>query len=517
VTPLESLVLRAQALIDRWGRWTRLSPPVAGAPRRRFLIVQIDGLSRALLDRALAGGSLRDLRRLMASGRLARRDLSVGLPSSTPTFQAAIMYGGCPDIPGFQFFDKRVGRELHFPKRGVADLIEQRHAAGRAGILEGGSCYGCVFTGGAADSLWTFARLGRLARAGRGVRRTALSALLLGWVALKCVGLTAVTLARFVGRAVLALASGRAELRRSIEALLLDIGVGIWARELFTLLVSADLYRGVPAIYVNFIDYDVFAHAFGPSDRLAFRALRRVDRSIQQLARIVRRLPELDYDLYVLSDHGQVATRPFRAVAGGTSLEDVVRAALGAAAAALRIVPAGPNAFVYFTDRLEPVPAVEIEARYPRALAHLSRQRGIGLVLARGPREPECWYRGHRVPLGARPDPSVRDPFARRSDRDVVVAGLRDLMAMPSAGDIVLYGSGTPGGAVSFIDERGAHAGPSAEELHAFVLHPPTVPLPAGALTHPRQLYPHFLAYRAATVDAGGEPVVARPPSCAAV
>ena len=399
---MESVVLRAQRMVDRWSRWMRLAPP-GETSRRRFLIIQIDGLSRALLDRALAGGSLRGLRGLLASGRLARRDLSVGLPSSTPAFQAAIMYGGRPDIPGFHFYDKRAGRELHFPERGVADLVERRHADGRAGILEDGSCYGCVFTGGAVDSLWTFARLKRLARAGRGVRRAALSALLLAWVALKCVGLTLVTLARFAGRALLALAAGRAELRWSIEAMLLDIGVSIWARELFTLLVSADLYRGVPAIYVNFIDYDVFAHAYGPADRLAFRALRRVDRSILQLARIVRRLPELGYDLYVLSDHGQVATRSFGAVAGGASLEQVVRAALDAPAPALRVIAAGPNAFVYFTDRAEPVRAAEIETRYPRAMARLSRHPGVGLVLARGAHGPECWYRGHRVPLAAAP------------------------------------------------------------------------------------------------------------------
>ncbi len=328
---MESVVLRVQGMVDRWSRWMRLAPPLGETSRRRFLIIQIDGLSRTLLDRALAGGSLRGLRGLLAY-------LSVGLPSSTPAFQAAIMYGGRPDIPGFHFYDKRAGRELHFPARGVADLVERRHADGRVGILEGGSCYGCVFTGGAVDSLWTFARLGRLARAGRGVRRAALSALLLAWVALKCVGLTLVTLARFTGRAILALAAGRVELRWSIEAMLLDVGVSIWARELFTLLVSADLYRGVPAIYVNFIDYDVFAHAYGPADRLAFRALRRVDRSILQLARIVRRLPELGYDLYVLSDHGQVATRPFGAVTGGASLEQVVRAALDAPAPALRVI-----------------------------------------------------------------------------------------------------------------------------------------------------------------------------------
>lgn len=73
--------------------------------------------------------------------------------------------------------------------------------------------------------------------------------------------------------------------------------------------------------------------------------------------------------------------------------------------------------------------------------------------------------------------------------------GLRELMAMPSAGDLVLYGIGAPAGDVSFLDERGAHAGPSPAELDTFILHPPTVTLPDAPLTHPVQLYQHFAAY----------------------
>jgi hypothetical protein len=191
-------------------------------------------------------------------------------------------------------------------------------------------------------------------------------------------------------------------------------------------------------------------------------------------------------------------------------VEEVVRDALGAAGDDVKVIAAGPNAFVYFTDRPGPFSAAEIESRHPRALARLSQHPGIGLVLARGTSGPVCWYRGQRVPLGRRPDPAVRDPFARRADRAVVVAGLRDLMAMPSAGDIVLYGTGAPGGHVSFIDELGAHAGPSEDELHTFILYPPSVRLPAGPLTHPVELYPHFRAYRDARE---GDPAATRSPA----
>ena len=59
------------------------------------------------------------------------------------------------------------------------------------------------------------------------------------------------------------------------------------------------------------------------------------------------------------------------------------------------------------------------------------------------------------------------------------------MMAMPGAGDLVLYGIGARGGEVPFLDERG-----SPTELHPYILHPPTVTLPEAPL---------FAAYRDGT------------------
>jgi Type I phosphodiesterase / nucleotide pyrophosphatase len=541
---MDDLVLWLQRLADRAARWARLRVPAAGNGRR-FLIVQIDGLSRGVLDRAIRGGHARAIGRLLSSGRLRRRDLSVGIPSSTPAFQAALMYGVHPDLPGFHFYDKREGAERYLPRPGVADLLEARLAAGRRGILEGGACYGCIFTGGAAESLWTFTHLLRPTRAGRALLRAPLSGVVLAWVVAKCVVLTVVELTR----ALLRLVADPLYLgRRRVKWLLFKIGLSIWTRQFFTLAVSAALYRGTPAVYVNYFEYDVFAHAFGPAHALALRALRRVDRSIAQLARIVRRLPERGYDLYILSDHGQAPTRPFDGVSGGLSIQGTVLGALAEARGqameappglvqprrrtgrlrglgrvpvpgffqrfltylerdfpallmngdeparpeGVRVVVAGPNAFVYFTRSPAPLDAERIEQRYPGAAAALSRHPGIGFILARSSTGPVCWYRGRQVAL----EPGSLDtPFDNRPDREVVLTGLSELMAMPSAGDLVLYGIGAPGGDVSFLPEVGAHAGPSEAELHTFLLYPPDVELPGAPLTHPIQLYPHFAAY----------------------
>ena len=105
--------------------------------------------------------------------------------------------------------------------------------------------------------------------------------------------------------------------------------IGGWLRELFTLGVTADLYAGVPALYVNFVEYDVAAHELGPRHPEALEALRGIDRSIARFARVLRRIPEHRYDLFVLSDHGQIHSVPFHAVAGGASVAEAIVGCFG--------------------------------------------------------------------------------------------------------------------------------------------------------------------------------------------
>jgi Type I phosphodiesterase / nucleotide pyrophosphatase len=533
----DDLVLGLQRVVDRLLHPLLVTPRATEA-RRRFLIVQIDGLSREILERALAEGYMPFTQRLLASGRWRVDPMAVGLPTSTPAFQMALMYGIQPDIPGFHFYDKRQRADVHFPRAGHAARVETEQASGRLGILEGGSAYGCCFTGGAANNLFSFARLKR--PTGEGLLRVATSLVVLVWIAVKCLMLSVAMLARQSARSV----------RYPIRAqgvgwqwFTIKLGLSVWLRELFTLAVSRDLYRAVPAVYVNYLDYDVFAHGFGPGHRRALRALRPVDHAIRRLARVLRRVPEHHYDFYILSDHGQARSRSFTKLAGGRPFERVFfedvlplpdpmpsapprarrwrdrvygirtgepgtlqrffnyleedffsmpdEAKETMERDGLRVVSAGPNAFVYVVDEPEPLDMDAVEERYPGLAENLSRCAGVGYVLARSAGGPVCWWRGKRYRL----ESGEVDPFAGRADLALVVDGIHGLMAMPSAGDLVVYGTDAPGGHVSFIPELGAHAGPSPEELHTFIIRPTDRRLPAP-ITHPTHLYPYFMGYQ---------------------
>jgi hypothetical protein len=530
---LDDLFLLVQRAVDRLVRRVRLG----GAPprdRRRFLIVQIDGLSRAVLERALATGCMPFVRGLLRRHGYRVEPMSVGMPTSTPAFQLAAMYGVRPDIPGFHYHDKRRSTDIYFPRAGHAALVEEQ-AAGRPGILRGGSAYGCVFTGGADNNLFSFATLWR--PTGRGVLCALGPFVILGWVFVKSLLLTLVDLVRALLRLIADPVSGSGQTWRWLT---IKLGLSVWVRELFTLAVSRDLYAGAPAIYVNYLDYDVAAHAFGPGSRRALRFLRRIDRAIHQLWRVLRRVPEHQYDVYILSDHGQAHCRPYQRLTGAPIERQLFREVLrpsspeppsappglsGALRAGrrgekgfiqhflnyllpedlarglgerraherdgVRVIAAGPNAFVYIMDTAEPLGLEALERRFPGLAEEISLSRGVGFVLVRSGAGPACFWRGKRYQLRE----SEPGPFAGRDDVAVVLRDVAELMAMPSAGDLVIYGIDAPDGHVSFVPEVGAHAGPSPEELHTFILHHHAVALPE-TITHPRQLYDHFIRYQ---------------------
>jgi hypothetical protein len=319
----------------------------------------------------------------------------------------------------------------------------------------------------------------------------------------------------------------------------MKIGMSIWVRNFFTMAVSRDVYAGVPAIYVNYLDYDEAAHAYGPRSPRALQALRGVDRAIEQIWRVMRRVPEHDYDAYILADHGQVACTPYGELSGGRRLErwifdeflnpagagvpEAPRADLARGIrdrridtvgmfqqfmnyldedyfrrgdpeaheqGGVRAISAGPNAFLYVLDAKMPLDADAIERRFPGLPEKLSRSPGIGYVLARSATGPVCYWQGRRHALRA-----PHGPFAGRADAALVVQGIADLMAMPSAGDLVIYGTDGAKGHVSFIAEHGTHAGASADEMQTFIVRPPGVTLPRS-ITHPAQLYDHFMRYQ---------------------
>jgi hypothetical protein len=296
-----------------------------GETGRGFVGIQIDSLAHEDLQRALEGGHMPFLRRLIERDGWELRPLPAGLPSATPAAQAAIFHGVKDRIPAFRFYEKAERRVIIGSQPASMQYIRDRLPD--RGILTGGSSYVNLYDGGADRASWT------LSDRNRQPFLTSLG----GSRILLLLLLHPVRVLRMLGAIVLEYF--REEKDRFMSQLkgqstyywwylpFLHIGTNVILRELQTLSVLLDVYVGVPAIYTTYNAYDEFAHHFGPSSRTAYKSLRALDRRIKEVFKLINRLPGRPYDVYILSDHGQTPSIPYRIRYGetlGDTINDVV-------------------------------------------------------------------------------------------------------------------------------------------------------------------------------------------------
>lgn len=292
--------------------------------RRGFIAIQIDALAYDDFRRAMDLGYVPTLRKLVDKHNWDLRKYPAGLPSATPAAQAAIFFGEKPNIPAFRWYEKETGRVMLGSRQ--ADVQTMRDRLPRDGILRNGSSYVNLYDGGADRAIFTVAaRTSQKFLQKMGGRRVAM--------------LLAVNPIRTIQ---IILESGWEYLREEWERLksqvrgeytyywwylpFLHICTNVILRELQTLAVLLDIYTGSPAIYTTYNVYDEFAHHFGPGSRASLSSLADLDRRIAQILRMLKRLPGRPYDIYILSDHGQTPSRPYRIEFGETLGDSIVGA-----------------------------------------------------------------------------------------------------------------------------------------------------------------------------------------------
>lgn len=296
-------------LARRMGR----PPDTPYTERRRFIVIQIDGLAHEYLLQVVAAGHMPTLQRLIATGYHLQR-WRCGLPSTTPAIQAGLMYGDNWNIPAFRWYEKDTGTAPQCKSPPMVARLKERVAAGRPGILAGGSSYTNMFDGDARLALFTVSAMGRqrFFEHLRGLGWALLFALI-PWRILRILALSAWELLRDVARTVGLWVRGGFRKRLRLDKPVLQVLTNVVFGEIQTFGVVLDVYRGMPAILANYYGYDEVAHSDGPLGREALRALRRIDSYIRQIER-ARRKHWPDTELYICSDHGMSPAVPFETV-----------------------------------------------------------------------------------------------------------------------------------------------------------------------------------------------------------
>jgi type I phosphodiesterase/nucleotide pyrophosphatase len=524
--------LRAAKRIIRRGAATAPVDP----SRRRLVLLQIDGLSSRRLRQALARGDMPNLKRWIDSGQATLRLVTAATPPSTPVFTAGLLYGACDGVPGFAWYDRVLGRQVRMDLAEDVSALEVGLVGRRRPLLEGGTSYGTIWPGGAADAFFNVVLFnygatttGKLVRnAYDKLFSTAAGTIIAGRVAARFVLELGVGLWDFV-RWCRRIRSTRFEWR----FLYMRLFVSVIMRDVSTQAAIVDVLRGVPCIFLDYLGYDEYAHRRGPDSELALYNLQGTDSAIAKIMRAVKAVPEYKYEIFVFSDHGQVATTPFERVVGRDLTAFVLEHASKATHTlqardvkqlvslratefwtrtlpkglrgparlyvdwlrqrvrrvadektwapidAIEVVTGGSIAHIYF-DRGAParLGLDEIDARYGALMAALEACPAVGLMIARAAEGPIVMYGGRRYRLGDRRALERLEPF-RRIGYEVLAGHLLLAAEGGRYGDLVLYGAFATAGDIAFDFEFGSHGGIGADELDQFFIHPAGVALPA--------------------------------------
>jgi uncharacterized membrane protein YvlD (DUF360 family) len=502
-------------------RVTRQAEHDASSTARGLIVIEIDGLSRPALDRAMREGYMPTLARWIAEGSHRLRTWDCGLPSQTSSSQAGILYGDNRDIPAFRWYEKSERRLIVSGRPEDAAEIERRLVTGAGadgGLLRANGTSLCnMFTGGAGRSVMTVSTFGELRR---DVRR---STDFYGYFvnpytfARAFVLMGAAVAVELWGAASQRARDVRPRVRRGGRVALLRATSTILFRDLGIHMLLEDVFAGIAVNYTTFFGYDVVAHYAGPERAESLRVLRGIDARLAELARATS-VSTRPYDVVVLSDHGQSSGTTFRQRHGST-LDDLIRALLrdghtvratagsdevlghldallphasaraqpdgrgrtsGPADTArgrdddgeVVVCASGNLGLVYFTREPGRWTLETIASRHPGLIEGLVQHDGIGFVLVRSDQHGALALGRDGVHHLGSGRVDGHDPLAAFGPRSA--DHLRRLDGFPNVGDLVINSAvvATTGEVHAFEEQVGSHGGLGGPQTEAVLLHP---------------------------------------------
>ncbi|WP_185973191.1 phage holin family protein [Aeromicrobium piscarium] len=489
-----------------------------------LLVIQLDGVGADTLRQAVTAGSSPTIGRWLRSGDYRFRTWHTGVPATTPAGQAVLLHGDAHEVPAFRWYDKAAGRSFVSSRPEDVAVVQERISTGRGLLADDGVSVSNQYSGDAPTSLLTMSSAGIPRDRGLAAFMTTSAGF-------------ARSVVLMVGQMITEIYQGRRQRRRAVVPRVRRSGNFVLLRGLTTVvlrdlnvqLVSEHMARGAPVIFVDFVDFDEVAHHAGPARPESLKAMEGLDRVIGFLAEVADEVGR-DYEIAIVSDHGQSQGPTFRQLSGATLAEVVdLLAALparrahhddepaelwgpanmlsesapgtgrliGAAARTvavgsggsgsprgggvdenrpLVVMASGSLAHLYLRDVEGTASREAVDARYPLLVQGLAQHPHIGLVVTHvdgGLRvDGATGWRLLRPGSGSVLDGSGIDPlldYGPFAEDDV-----RDVATRAHAGDLVVMGryDADLDEVVAFEELVGSHGGMGGGQTEAVFVHP---------------------------------------------
>ena len=495
-----------------------------------ILYLEIDGLSKPVLQRAMRDGNAPNMASWLAASTHRLVEWETDLSSQTGASQAGILLGSNENIPAFRWVEKERMELMVCSNPDDCAELERRHA-GDGLLRDGGASRGNLLSGEADHALLTASRVPEEKKSNPGYRAFFAN----GFNVTR-------TLVLVVWEVILEVVASARQRRRDVKPRghrggiypLLRAGMCVAVRDLTVYAVLSDMFVGRPAIYATFASYDEVAHHSGLERPDTLEALRKLDEQFGRIERARAYAPR-PYHIVVLSDHGQTQGATFEQ-RNGYALEDLVRRSVeasavrgesgedesrtnvgvafdeatgqGDASGAKRsskkdvsgedvvVLGSGNLGLVYLLDEPRRMTREEIDERHPRLLPALLAHEHVGFVLVRSAEDGP-------VVLGGR---------GTRFLADGRVEGADPLRAFsPTAAQHLLRSDGFTNAPDLFVnsfydpelDEGCAfeelisfHGGMGGLQTRPFVLAPAELPLPDAPLVGAASVHALLLGWR---------------------
>ena len=444
--------------------------------KKKLVVVHVDGVGADSLEEALRDGYMPFTKHLMNAEGYEVHRYRCGVPSTTPFAQAGIIYGDNSEIPSFRWWDRERKVLVQFGAQSTFKKVADKYFLGCDPLTLDGACIAACYPGGGRDDFGiayqdrTFSKSERSSSAWRVLLPYLANPLHISdwaWQA-------GAVLVRTIREYTIALSKKEHPARPYVISNALE---EIFVHHLTRYAVTMAMRKGFSPIYAGFYAFDETGHAFGPDDDSSLRVLKHVDDTIKKIASA----RGSDYELVVLSDHGQIATIPFdadKALSFGEILAGLlpgyrVREMKGKtygpaedkARGQVNVTASGGLAHVYFADRATRLGQRELAERFPGLATAIANLDKVALVMARdGARDV---YFGAGSELN---EDAVKDLLAPYDDPDILLAQLSRLNSFAASGDLVVFGSFKDGRQFNFENQAGGHGSIGGEQLHPFVL-----------------------------------------------
>lgn len=453
-----------------------------------LVIIHVDGLGHTYFESALRQGQMPFVAKLIQNEDYQTYRYRCGLPSTTPFCQAGILYGDNSEIPSFRWWDKQAGMPVSFGGFSSFKHVAHKYFHGCEPLTRGGASIATCFP----DSSRSAYRIGYREH-GRSLRGQDFSQkrVLKSWAS------NPLHLLDWARRGVWQIWKANVQYVRTVMRghpvaktyLIADMLEEILLHQLTGFAVIQAMEQNYPVIYGAFYAYDETSHAFGPTADYSFRILRHIDNTIRRIAE--RRwhpgTDARDYEMVILSDHGQVETIPYEREYG-RRLGELVAEWLptyeineqkgkhigrqDAIDGHIELMYSGGLAHFYFRDISWRLQHDEIEERFPGLIGQVARAPGIGFVLTREGRRNIITHAADQCEFvnGDQLGRPAREWLAQYDDPAIIARQLDKMNAFQRAGDLILFGKALDQHQINFENQVGGHGSLGGEQMFPFLL-----------------------------------------------